>query len=371
MPKPIAEAFASLPDPRRDRGKKHSLADILAVSLCAVIAGADSWEEVEAFGEAKADWLRRFLALPNGIPSHDTFHRVFARLDPAEFAACVTDWLAGACEAAGLRHVAVDGKSVRASPRGTFSGRLHLVSAWAAEQRLVLGQVSVAAGSHEIAAVPELLRVLDLKGALVTLDAAGCQKAIAAQVRAGGGDYLLAVKGNQPALQRAVHAVFARACEADFEGVAHDGHDSADDAHGRREERYTTVVYDPEGLPPDWPDVAAVVLVGREREVKGVNASTAHYYVTSHRGTAAELGRLVRRHWGIGNELHWVLDVAFREDASRTSTGHAGENLGLVRRVAASLIKQDTGKGSVKAKRLTAAWDDGYLLRLLQGTPTF
>lgn len=371
MPKPLAEAFARLPDPRLDRGKKHSLADILAISLCAVVAGADSWEEVEAFGEAKLSWLKTFLSLPNGVPSHDTFSRLFARLDPEAFARCVAEWMGVVCEAAGLRHVAVDGKSVRASPKKTFSGCLHLVSAWATEQRVVLGQVSVADGSHEIAAVPELLRVLDLKGALVTLDAAGCQKAIAAQVRSQGGDYLLAVKGNQPALQKAVHAAFDRACGADFAGIEHDGHDSAEDGHGRHEERYTTVIYAPEGLPPEWPDVAAVVQVNRERAVGGgANASTSHYYVTSHRGTAAELGRLVRRHWAVENELHWCLDVSFREDASRTSAGHAGANLGLVRRVAASLIKQDTGKGSVKAKRLTAAWDDGYLRRLLQGTPT-
>ncbi len=369
MPKPLAEAFTGLPDPRRDRGKKHLLGDVLAISLCAVVAGADSWEEVEAFGDAKADWLRTFLALPNGVPSHDTFYRLFARLDPDAFARCVTDWLAGACEATGLRHVAVDGKAVRASPRGTFTGCLHLVSAWAAEQRLILGQVAVGDGSNEIAAVPELLRVLDLNGAVVTLDAAGCRKAIAARVRAGGGDYLLAVKGNQPGLQKAVHGVFGRACGADFEGVAHDEDASAGDGHGRHEGRHVTVVYDPDGLPPDWPDVAAVVLVGREREAKGVTASTSHYYVTSRRGTAAELGGLIRRHWAIENELHWCPDVSFREDSNKTAAGHAGANLGLVRRVAASLVKQDTGKGSVKAKRLTAAWDDGYLLKLLQGTP--
>jgi predicted transposase YbfD/YdcC len=367
MPKPLAEAFAGLADPRLDRSKRHSLADILAVALCAVIAGADSWEEVERFGRAKVEWLRTFLALPNGVPSHDTFYRLFTRLDPAAFAGCVAGWLAGACEATGLRHVAVDGKAVRASAEGTFSGCLHLVSAWAAEGRVILGQVSVADGSHEIAALPELLRVLDLKGALVTLDAAGCQKAVAAQIRGQGGDYLLAVKGNQPALQRAVHAAFGRARGADFEGVGHDRHEASEDGHGRHEERSVTVVYDPVGRPPAWPDVAAVVEVSREREVKGVNTSTAHYYVTSHRGTAEELGRLVRRHWAVENELHWVLDVAFREDASKTSAGQAGANLGLVRRVAASLIHQDEARGSVKAKRLTAAWDESYLLKLLQG----
>ena len=367
MPTPLTAAFAGLTDPRSDRGQKHRLADILAIALCAVIAGADSWEEVERFGQAKLAWLKTFLALPNGVPSHDTFYRLFARLDPDAFARCVTAWLAGACRATGLTHVAVDGKAVRASPKGTFSGCLHLVSAWAAEGRLILGQVSVADGSHEIVAIPQLLKVLDLAGAVVTLDAAGCQKDIARQIRERGGDYLLAVKGNQPALRAAVVAAFDRAAEGEFAGC--DQHEAVEDGHGRHEERYVTVLSDPTGLPPGWPDVAAVVLVGRERSVAGTNASTAHYYVTSRRGTAAELGRLVRRHWAVENELHWCLDVAFREDASPTSADHAGANLGLVRRVAASLIKQDAARGSVKAKRLTAAWDDAYLLKLLQGFP--
>jgi predicted transposase YbfD/YdcC len=363
----ITRYFADLPDPRVDRTKKHALGDILVIAICAVVCGADSWEEVEAFGEAKEGWLKGFLALPNGVPSHDTFGRVFARLDPEAFGKCVAGWMAGACEAAGLKHIAVDGKAVRAAPKRTFSGCLHLVSAWAAENRLILGQQAVADGSHEIAAIPELLRALDLKGALVTIDAAGCQREIAKQIRDQGGDYLLAVKGNQPTLQAAVHAEFDRLIEAEFAGVPHDGAEAVDDAHGRHEERYTTVVYDPKGLPPEWPDMAAVVLVGREREVKGVRTDSAHYYITSLRGTAAELAGLVRRHWSVENELRWCLDVAFREDANKTAAGHAGANLGLVRRVAASLLKQDTGKGSIKAKRLKAALDEGYLLQALQG----
>ena len=364
----IARYFADLPDPRIDRTKKHLLGDILVIALAATVAGADSWEEVEAFGRAKEDWLRTFLTLPNGIPSHDTFYRVFARLDPQRFGECVAGWMAGVSEAAGLRHVAIDGKAVRSAPRSTFSGCLHLVSAWAAENRLILGQAAVADGSHEIAAIPELLKVLDLHGALVTIDAAGCQKEIAQAIRGGGGDYLLAVKGNQPTLHEAVSVLFDRACEADFAGVDHDGHEEAEDGHGRHEERYTTVIYDPQGLPPEWPDVAAVILVARERKVGGVNTSTAHYYLTSLRGTAAELGKLIRRHWSVENELHWCLDMAFREDESKTAAGHAGANLGLVRRVAASLLKQDPEKGSIKAKRLRAGWDDEYRLRVLQGS---
>lgn len=363
----LARHLAELPDPRLDRTKKHALGDILIIALCATIAGADSWEEVQRFGEAKAEWLRGFLSLPHGIPSHDTFNRVFARLDPKAFGKCVAGWIDGVCEVTGLRHVAIDGKAARSAPRSTFSGCLHLVNAWATENRLILGQEAVADGSHELAAIPELLRVLDLQGALVTIDAAGCQMAIAGQIRDRGGDYLLAVKGNQPTLHGAVQAVFERACESDFAGVEHDGHEQVEDGHGRHEERYTTVVYDPDGLPDGWPDVAAVVLVGRERTVKGTNTSTAHSDITSLRGTAEELGRLVRRHWSVENELHWVLDMAFGEDSNRTAAGHAGANLGLIRRIAASLLQQDPGKGSIKAKRLNAAWDENYMLRVLRG----
>jgi predicted transposase YbfD/YdcC len=361
------EHFADLPDPRIDRTKKHLLLDILAITLCATLAGADSFEEVERFGKAKRAWLSRFLALPNGIPSHDTFNRVFAALDPRKFAECVTSWLAAVCAATGLGHVAVDGKSARGAPRDTFSGRLHLVSAWASEARLILGQQAVADGSHEIAAIPELLRVLELKGALVTIDAAGCQVEIARQVREQGGDYLLAVKGNQPALHEAVQGVFSRLVEADFQGVEHDTHALVEDGHGRHEERYVTVVYDPQGLPGEWPDVKAVVLVGREREAGGKNASTAHYYICSRKATAKRLGRWARGHWGVENGLHWVLDVAFGEDGNKTRRGHAGANLGLVRRVALSLLRQDPARGSVKAKRLQAALDEDYLLKALQG----
>jgi predicted transposase YbfD/YdcC len=368
MPQPEANFtryFADLPDPRVDRTKKHRLDDILAIALCAVICGADSFEEIERFGEAREGWLRRFLALPNGIPSHDTFNRVLAALDRKAFAACFGKWMGELCAATGLRSVAVDGKAVRSAPGDTFSGCLHLVTAWATENGVALGQEAVADGSHEIAAVPELLRVLDLNGALVTLDAAGCQKGTLSQVREQGGDYLVAVKGNQPTLHDAVVGVLDRAAAAEFAGCDMSG--SAEEGHGRREERYVTVIPDPEGLPEGWADVRAVVVVGREREVKGKNASTAHLYITSLRAGAAELGRLVRGHWGIENGLHWCLDVAFREDANRTRDTNAGANLGVIRRVAASLLKQDPSKGSIKAKRLGAALDEKYLERVLRG----
>lgn len=357
--------FTDLPDPRVDRTRWHRLDDILVITLCAVVCGADSFEEVERFGKARHDWLKGFLALPNGIPSHDTFNRVLAALDRDKFSACFARWMTDLCETTGLRAVAIDGKACRAAAGDTFSGCLHLVNAWAAENHLFLGCVAVADGGHEITTIPALLRVLDLKGALVTIDAAGCQKATVGQIREQGGDYLVTVKGNQPALQRAVHAAFDRACEGDFAGC--DMASSVEDGHGRHEERYVTVIRDPHGLPKEWPDARAVVVVGRERAVRGVNASSCHFYLTSLRATAGELAGYVRGHWGVENGLHWCLDVSFREDANRTRDTNAGANLGVVRRVAASLLKQDTSRGSIKAKRLNAAWDDKYLQRVLQG----
>jgi predicted transposase YbfD/YdcC len=369
MPLAITEVFADLPDPRLDRNKRHQLTDILTIALCALLCGANTWEQIAAYGVAKQDWFARFLPLPNGIPSHDTFYRVFTALDPKAFAERLGRWMAAACEAAGLIPIAIDGKSARRAKRDTATGCLHLVSAWATENGLTLGQVAVPDGSNEIAAIPELLRTLELAGALVTIDAAGCQTENARLIRAGGGHYLLATKGNQPALEAAVKAVFDRACAAGFEGVRHDTHASVADGHGRHEERYVTVIQDPAGLPAGWPDAAAVVQVGREREVEGKNTSTTHYYLSSYAGTAAEMGGFVRGHWGIENGLHWVLDVAFREDESRTRSGYAGENLGLVRRAAVCLLKRAGPKGSIETRRLRAGWDQDFLLRVLQGIP--
>ncbi len=368
MPKPeisFVRYLAELPDPRSTRTRWHRLDDILVITLCAVICGADSFEEIERFGKARHDWLKGFLKLPNGIPSHDTFNRVLAAMDRDKFSACFARWMTDLCAATGLRVIAIDGKACRAAPGDTFSGCLHLVNAWAVENNLFLGSVAVADGGHEITAMPELLKILDLKGTLVTIDAAGCQKATVKQIRDQGGDYLVAVKGNQPALQRAVHAAFERACEAEFAGCPMAA--TAEDGHGRHEERYVTVIPKPEGIPAEWADVRSVVVVAREREVKGRNVSTCHFYITSLRYSAKRMGRYVRGHWGVENGLHWCLDVSFGEDENRTRQKNAGANLGVVRRVAASLLKQDKGKGSIKAKRLNAALDHNYLLQVLQG----
>src|SRR3954453_103306 len=289
---PITVIFADLPDPRRETANKlHRLTDILTIATCAVIGKAESWDAIAEYGRTKQAFFRRFLPLDHGIPSPDTFERVFAKLSPTAFAQAFGRWMAAACQSTGLIPVAIDGKSARAAKRATATGRLHVVTAWAAENRLVLGAASVADGSNEVAAIPELLRTLDLAGAIVTIDAAGCQVENARIIRQREGHYLLAVKDNQPTLREAVEAVIDRACEADFAGVRCDGHESVEGGHGRHEERYVTVVYDPTGLPPDWPDVAAVVQVNREREVAGERAVTSHYYLTSYNGTAADFGR--------------------------------------------------------------------------------
>lgn len=367
-PLPLTAVFDDLPDPRRETANKlHGLTDILAIATCAVIGGAESWEAIAEYGRTKADFFRRFLPLDNGIPSPDTFERVFAKLAPGSFAQAFGRWMAGACEATGLVPIAIDGKAARRAKRNTATGCLTVVSAWATENRLTLGQVAVPDGSNEIGVIPELLRTLDLAGAIVTIDAAGCQVENAEIIRGRGGHYLLAVKDNQPTLRAAVERVVEAACEADFVGVS--GGEEVEDGHGRHEERYVSVFGKPEGIPADWPDVAAVVQVNREREVGGERTCTSHYYLTSYAGTAAEMAAFVRGHWGIENGLHWVLDVVFREDDSRVRAGHAGANLAMVRRVAVALLKRAPGKGTTPTKRLKAGWDDDYLLQVLQGIP--
>jgi predicted transposase YbfD/YdcC len=369
MPLPLTTVFADLPDPRMETANKlHKLVDILVLATCAVIGGADGWEEIAEYGRAKEDFFRRFLELPNGIPSHDTFERVFIKLAPDAFADRFGRWMRAACESTGLVHVAVDGKSARSSARDTFTGCLHVVNAWAAENRLILGARCVPEGGHEITTIPDLLAALDLSGAVVTIDAAGCQTEIVQQIRGQGGDYLVTVKGNQPTLHEAIRNAFEQAGEnafADCQMVS-----SVEDGHGRHEERYVTVLKNPKGLPGAWVDVGAVVMVGRERRVDGKNTSSAHYYLTSLKCGAKKLASYIRGHWGIENGLHWCLDVSFREDESRTVSGHAAANLAMLRRVALSLLKRTGTKGSIRTRRMRAGWDDEYLLQVLRTLST-
>ncbi|AWM36011.1 Transposase DDE domain protein [Gemmata obscuriglobus] len=377
MALPLTSVFADLPDPRTETANKiHTLTDILTIATCAVIAGAEGWEDIAEYGRSKEAFFRRFLELKNGVPSHDTFYRVFTKLDPDAFADRFARWTAEVCEATGLTrpdidgptHVAVDGKSARRSAKPTFSGCLHLVEVWDIGSNLILGQRSVPEGGHEITTFRDVLATLDLTGAVVTLDAAGCQTETLEVIRARGGEYVVCVKGNQPTLRDAIAGVFDRAGEAEFAGC--DGHTSVTDAHGRHEERNVTVVHDPDGLPAGWAGVGSVALVCRDRQVKGkANESTAHYYLSSLRVGAAELAGYIRGHWHI-ESMHWVLDVAFREDESRTRVGHAGANLGMIRRVAVSLLKRAGKKGSIHTRRLRAGWDDQYMAQVLQGLST-
>lgn len=357
--------FAPLQDPRVARTRLHPLPDVLFLAFCAVLGGADSWCAVEAFARANLDWFRRFLALPNGVPSHDTFSRVFAALDPAASQDCFTRWINAVTEKLGLKRYQIDGKALRGSDSGL--GCLHTVSVWADEIGLSLGQVQVDDKSNEITAIPALLRMLELGGALVSIDAMGCQKEIARAILQEGGDYLLAVKANQPTPHADIEALLDKAVEEDFEGLTCASYQTEETGHGRQERRTYTAIYDPPGLSTqgDWPKLSTVVVVSRQRVVDGKHSDELAYYISSSRAGVRRLAGSVRGHWSIENGCHWVLGVVFGEDGCRTQDRKAAENLAWVRRVALSLLKQDRSKGSLKTKRLRAGWDNDFLESLL------
>lgn len=372
-PRPsLWDHFADLPDPRLDRTKRHSLLDIVTIALCAVICGADSWVDVEVFGRAKEAWLRTFLALPNGIPSHDTFGRVFARLDPQQFERCFLRWVQTVMTRTHGEVVAVDGKVLRRShDQRAGKAALDVVSAWADANRLVLGQRAVDADSNEITAIPALLEALALEGCIVTVDAIGCQTAIARTIRDQDADYVLALKGNQPTLLAAVETYFAEARATGFRDTPHTYAQTRDGDHGRVETRRHWTTTDPDLLAyldpaGAWADLASVGMVERERRTATGTSREVHYYLSSLGGDAAAFARAVRGHWGIENRLHWVLDIAFREDDSRVRAGHATENFAVLRHIALNLLRQDrTTRAGIKARRLKAGWDETYLRSLL------
>jgi predicted transposase YbfD/YdcC len=362
----IAACFADLVDPRIERTKRHELLTVITIALCGVICGAESWVEVEDWGDAKRDWLATWLELPNGIPSHDTFGRVFSRIDPVQFEAGFLRWVQGTVTTESTNGViALDGKTVRAA-RAHDGNPLHLVSAWASEARLVLGQEAVDTKSNEIPAIPALLARLDLAGQVVTIDAMGCQRAIAAQIVAQGGDYVLALKGNQADLLTHVKDSFTLAEPA---GVP--AHRTVEKGHGRLETRTCRTIADPATmawLDPqgDWPGLQSIAEVTGERRIDDVVTQQTRYYLCSLPGDATAIATAVRSHWGIENRVHWVLDVAFREDESRAHLGHSAENSALIRKLALNLLRTEpTRKHGVKASRLRAGWDNTYLLRVL------
>jgi predicted transposase YbfD/YdcC len=373
----ISEHFEALTDPRRDHTKAHPLLDIVAITLCAVICGADGWVDVATFGRVKEAWLRTFLALPGGIPSHDTFGRVFALLDPDEFRRCFLSWAQAVVGAPGDQVVAIDGKTLRRShDRRGGKGALHLVSAWATANGLVIGQVATDAKSNEITAIPALLKLLALEGSTVTIDAMGCQTAIARQLVTQRADYVLALKDNHPQLHERVRLAFSDAGAAVGTTLPLAGlkpHTTREKGHGRSERRRCLAIGDPAYLAfidPDgaWPNLKSVVLVESTRRI-GTTASTeARHYLSSLPADAKALSAAIRSHWGIENRLHWVLDVAFREDDCRVRVGHAPENLAIVRHFALNLLRQEPSRrASVATKRLCAALDDTYLRSVLNG----
>lgn len=371
------EPFATLTDPRRDHLKEHRLVDIVTIALCGVICGAEGWAAIETFGREKEDWLRTFLALPSGIPSHDTFGRVFARLDPEEFRRCFLTWVRTVSGEPGREVVAIDGKTSRRShDRGAGKEALHLVSAWATTRGLVLGQVATDAKSNEITAIPVLLKLLDLEGTVVTTDAMGCQTAIAAQIVEQGADYVLALKDNHEKLRERVRQTFADADRA--AGTTLPLGDlladtTTDVGHGRLEQRRCRAIDDPAYLAyvdPDrsWRNLKSVVCIESTRRIGDTASIEARHYLSSLPADAKALNAAVRGHWGIENRLHWVLDVTLHEDASRVRVGHAPENLAILRHLALNLLRQDrSSKGSVPTKRFRAALNDRYRRSILAG----
>jgi predicted transposase YbfD/YdcC len=364
----VFTTFENLTDPRIERTRRHELFDLLVVALCGTIAGSSSWIDIERFGNERLTWLRTFLLLANGVPSHDTFGRVFSLLDPAKLVACIQQWLDDVGRQIG-KHIAIDGKTLRGS-FDTAAGKnpLHLVSAWACEARLTLGQVATEAKSNEITAIPLLLELLNLKGATVTIDAMGCQKEIAAKIIERKGDYLLALKDNHPKLNEAVGEAFTAALEADVPPRELRRHVTVETSRGRQERREYFALPAPRTLPgfADWAKLATIVMVVRITTVNGRETGEASYFVSSLPPKVKTLAKRIRQHWSIESQLHWVLDVNFTEDASRIRKRHAPQTSAMLRRLAVSILSADTSiKDNLRGKRYRACLSTEVLERIL------
>ena len=368
----ITEHFSELEDPRR-YNRRHLLHDIVVIAICAAICGADDWVAVADFGRAKQSWFEEFLELPHGIPSHDTFGDVFKLLDPEQFRRFFIQWVQAVNETTGGQVVPIDGKKLRRSHDKTLGkNAIHMVSAWASENHVVLGQIKVDDKSNEITAIPQLLDLLEISGCIVTIDAMGCQKEIARKiVKEKDADYVLALKGNQGGLFEDVKSLFERAQKIGFANCKY--HRTEEKGHGRLEVRECWTLSDPEYLASirslaDWSDLQTIIMVKSERLVNDKRSEESRYYIASLSGDAKQASRAVRGHWGIENKVHWVLDIAFREDECRIRKGNGAQNFAVLRHIALNLLKQEkTAKCGIKNKRLKAGWDESYLLRVLSG----
>jgi predicted transposase YbfD/YdcC len=361
--------FSKLKDPRR--APRHHLLDIIGIAICAVISGANDWQQIATFARERQAWLQRFFELPNGIPCHDTFERVFDRIQPRAFSAAFGQWMQALANGVGIRQIAIDGKTLRGSGSASRGlGPLHLVSAWATENHLALGQMAVAGKSNEITAIPALLELLDLHGALVTIDAMGCQKAIAQKVIDGGGDYALTVKANQGHLLADIQQSFIDASEKDFAGMKYDTYETRERGHGREEYRCYSVLHWTEGIRnrEDWAGLTTIGICHTQRTVQGKVSEETRYFIGSKEASACYYGTALRGHWGIENNLHWQLDVTFREDSNREQGRNAAANLASVRKLALILLKQHSAKESIACKRLHAALSVDFLQQVVQNS---
>jgi predicted transposase YbfD/YdcC len=368
----IEEHFGQVTDPRSDRTKEHKLIDIITIALCAVICGAEGWTDIENFGNSKLPWLKTFLELPNGIPSHDTFGRVFSLLDAGQFQKAFYEWVWAIHEIVQGQIINIDGKRLGGSQDKSLGKRaIYMVSAWAEENELVLGQRKVDEKSNEITAIPELLKILAISGCIVTIDAIGTQTQIAQTIRDAQAEYVLSVKENQGHLFEDISVLFAVDQADNFKYASFEHHQTVNKGHGRIEIRECWSTSDPAYLnlirgKENWTGLQSIAMVASTRILAGKETKTLRYYISSLPSNAKRLLHIVRRHWAIENELHWVLDVALNEDHSRVRKDQAPENLAVLRHIALNLLKQEkTAKGGIHAKQLQAAWNDVYLLKVL------
>ena len=367
----IVDYFVDVKDPRIERTKQHKLIDIITIAICAVICGADSWVAIETYAKAKEDWLKQFIELPNSVPSHDTFARVFARINPIEFQECFLAWIKSISNVTDGEVIAIDGKKLKHSyDTKVSSSAINMVSAWATTNRLVLGQRKVDKKSNEITAIPELIKVLDIAGCIVTIDAMGCQKNIVSLISQQQGDYVIALKKNQNNLYKNVEELFKEAISKQFEGFNTDNYSTRESGHGREEIRHYLMLSDISNQIIEsnkWEKLKSIGMVESIRTSNGKTTVETRYYISSLDSNAKKFGDSVRSHWGIENSLHWILDVGMGEDDCRIRKDNAPQNFAVLRHIAINLLGKEKGqKLGIKNKQFLAAIDDSYLTKVLE-----